>query len=140
MSIAASSLYFLARGTENRFMATSYPHEYTATFPTVPAEVHYRAYGWQRGYKTYCWDAILCISGVLALIAAALGTRPRLRYDPTDWAQTVLIGLNSKDLDPPVNSDTGVLPADCGSTRLQYGRVAPGRVAQFTTSIPCTSV
>lgn len=139
MSVAAMGLYFLARGSSNEFMATSRPRDYTPTFPRVSAVVQYRAYGWDNGYKAYAWGAILCISGVLALLSAFLGTKRRLRYDPSDWAQTVMIALNSRDLVAPNNTDTGILPKDYASTEIQYGRIAQGQAAQFTTAIPCHS-
>lgn len=140
MGVAASSLYWSAIANSHLDGVTSDPQDYTPLFPTVNAVVFYRAYGWEQGYKTYIWDAILGISGLLGLIGAALGTRPRLRYDPGDWAQTVFIGLNSKDLDPPLNSDTGALPKGCEKTTLQYGHVPGAQTARFTTTIPMTSV
>jgi hypothetical protein len=136
MDMVAGTLYFLARGTENQFMATGRAVDSIPTFVRVPAIVRYRAYGWEHGYKSYAWGGILCLAGTLALFCAALGTRRRLRYNPSDWIQTVLIGLNSRDLVAPGNTDSGALPKKYKLTELQYGRVASGQTAQFTMTAP----
>lgn len=108
----------------------------TSRFPLVPAHITYRAYAWKSGWKGWVWGGLLSAGLSMAITATIIGLRPRTRYNPADFASTVFIALNSKDLAPPPNTSTGAVPAGVMKSTLQYGPGPNGDDLQFMLELP----
>jgi hypothetical protein len=84
------------------------------------AEVSYRAYQWAYGWKGYAWLAALCALCAIASMVTLQGLFvKRLRFDASDFAQTLFIALGS-GFEPPNNTCSGETPSKVNRQHLHY--------------------
>jgi hypothetical protein len=97
------------------------------TSPT-PVVVGFNAYVWasnrQRGVV---WPVILTLAGLFMLTATWASLAKHIRYDPSDWMQTVCIALGSS-MSPPSGSCTGHLDISRRTFNFCYGVESPGHL------------
>jgi hypothetical protein len=91
------------------------------TKPVDPATLTFSAFKWRSsGIKGIAWTVILMFCAVFMITATWSVLVLHIRYDPSDWGQTVCIALGSK-LQPPHGSCTGHLGLDWWKRRPWMG-------------------
>lgn len=120
---AAQVLYGLMLEVQDGYGPTSWN--------VTSAEISSEAYGWNRGWTGQIWTGIILGAWTLAIFTCMIGLRPRTRYDPSSWAQTLFIRLHSRGVEPPSGTDMGHLPRKYRSVKLHYGFDGEGQPARF---------